>query len=668
MRRLLLSTVALALLIGWSGSATAQRDDDDAPKGKPVAAAPAAPVPVARDSDEVAPVAPSAITPTAAADDDDEKVVETEIVVTARRLDFARESVEPALGATRYSLTNDTIEARPGGETTTIGQVLQQVPGVADGGSGRLVVRGVRGGVEYRLNNIILPDALGEVGERLSSRLAARIDLLTGALPAQYGLSGGSVVNIVTKSGAYLVGGQAELYGGAQGEFEPAFEAGGSRGKTSGFVSASYLTSRIGLAAPDAGASPRHDRTRQVEGFGYLDQLIDEKSRVLLIVGSSNERFEVPDGISTRAEANHYAVASYLLTAGATTVQASLFGRASVSRLRGPVAFAAHGTSVGTQVEAVHKLGASHALRAGTVVSEERQRGVAHRSSASVFVQDEWGAARGLTVNGGLRLDRVGGTGGGTMLGPRIGVVWQPGAGTTLHAGYARYLFAAPIERSVSTDARDAARAERDDYVDVGAQRVAGRVTLGIDAYWRRARGLLGARGTAPEPIEQDFNFARGSVRGVEASLLYADGPASGWASVAVARGRGRGLVSGDDFFSLAERAMLAANSVALPDVQAVTASGGGSYRFGKFRLSGDLLYGSGLPRGLFTNERLPGYVRVDVAAVLRLPGLGHKPLDLRADVVNLFDHPYQLRAANGSRLAEWGQRRGLFVGLEQGF
>jgi hypothetical protein len=56
------------------------------------------------------------------------------------------------------------------------------------------------------------------------------------------------------------------------------------------------------------------------------------------------------------------------------------------------------------------------------------------------------------------------------------------------------------------------------------------------------------------------------------------------------------------------------------------------------------------------------------VAAVLRLPGLGRKPLDLRADVVNLFDHPYQLRAAEGSRLAEWGQRRGLFVGLEQGF
>ena len=352
-------------------------------------------------------------------------------------------------------------------------------------------------------------------------RLAARIDLLTGSLPAQHGLSGGSVVSIFAKTGAYLAGGQTELYGGAHGEFEPAFEAGGSSRKTSGFLSASYLTSRIGLAAPDAGAEPRHDRTRQIEGFGYLDHIIDGASRISLTVGSSTERFEVPVpqgtslvGLSTRREAGHYAVASYLLMGGATTVQASLFGRASTSRLREPVAVSAHGTSVGTQVEGVHKLGVSHVLRAGTVVSKERQRGMTQRTSASVFVQDERTAAAGFIVNGRVRFDRVKRTGGGTMLGPRFGVVWQPETGTTVHAGCARYLVAAPIERRVPADARDAVRAERDDYSEVGAQHAAGYLTLGIDAYWRRARGLLATRGTAPDPMEQDFNFARGSVRG----------------------------------------------------------------------------------------------------------------------------------------------------------
>ena len=158
MRWSLLSTVALAGLLGLSAAGMAQRaDDDDARKGAsvgavPVSVAPAAPpVPISRDRDEAAPAEPAA--PTVVADDD-EKAPETAIVVTARRLVVARESAEPVLGATRYSLTNDTIEARPGGETTTIGQVLQQVSGVSDGGSGRLVVSGVRGGVEYRLNNI----------------------------------------------------------------------------------------------------------------------------------------------------------------------------------------------------------------------------------------------------------------------------------------------------------------------------------------------------------------------------------------------------------------------------------------------------------------------------------------------------------------------------------
>jgi hypothetical protein len=59
---------------------------------------------------------------TARADDDDEgpeKPV-TEIMVTAKRLDAARANIEPSLGASTYTVTNDTIENRPGGETGSI--------------------------------------------------------------------------------------------------------------------------------------------------------------------------------------------------------------------------------------------------------------------------------------------------------------------------------------------------------------------------------------------------------------------------------------------------------------------------------------------------------------------------------------------------------------------
>lgn len=102
--------------------------------------------------------------------------------------------------------------------------MLLQAPGVTWDARGALVVRGEHGSVQYRINGIILPAGAGDFGETLSARLAANTELLTGALPAQYGLAPAGVVNVTTKNGQYLVGGQAELYGGAHATLEPAVE------------------------------------------------------------------------------------------------------------------------------------------------------------------------------------------------------------------------------------------------------------------------------------------------------------------------------------------------------------------------------------------------------------------------------------------------------------
>jgi outer membrane receptor protein involved in Fe transport len=60
---------------------------------------------------------------------------------------------------------------------------------------------------------------------------ADKVELVTGALPAQYGLQTGGVVNITTKSGVYGQGGEVELSGGTLGRFEGAFDAMGSLGR-----------------------------------------------------------------------------------------------------------------------------------------------------------------------------------------------------------------------------------------------------------------------------------------------------------------------------------------------------------------------------------------------------------------------------------------------------
>jgi len=174
-------------------------------------------------------IIPAPKAPEADGDDDDDDEMRpsgasAEVVVTARRLDAARASVEPSLGASTYSISNNTFENRPLGESTNIARILLQAPGVAQAGSGQISVRGSSTGVQYRINNVILPDGVADLGERLSPRLADRVDLLTGALPAQYGLQVGGVVNITTKNGAFGTSGQLEATGGSHGQFEPAFE------------------------------------------------------------------------------------------------------------------------------------------------------------------------------------------------------------------------------------------------------------------------------------------------------------------------------------------------------------------------------------------------------------------------------------------------------------
>src|SRR5947207_15620452 len=55
----------------------------------------------------------------------------SEIVVTAQRLDAARATVEPALGATSSSLPEAFINNLPSGANTQLNQVILQAPGAA---------------------------------------------------------------------------------------------------------------------------------------------------------------------------------------------------------------------------------------------------------------------------------------------------------------------------------------------------------------------------------------------------------------------------------------------------------------------------------------------------------------------------------------------------------
>ncbi len=69
--------------------------------------------------------------------------------------------------------------------------MLLQFPGVhqESAASGLLHVRNEHGNVQYRINGILLPDGVSGLGQVLETSFIGNIALITGALPAQYGLS-----------------------------------------------------------------------------------------------------------------------------------------------------------------------------------------------------------------------------------------------------------------------------------------------------------------------------------------------------------------------------------------------------------------------------------------------------------------------------------------------
>lgn len=338
-----------------------------------------------------------------------ESSVET-VVVTARRLSEIRTGIQTQTGASTYTITAQDIENQPGGANGLLNQVVLQAPGVAQDSFGQLHVRGEHNGLQYRLNGIILPEGISVFGQTLDPRLAGSVKLITGALPAEYGLRTAGIVDVETKSGLFQPGGQIGLYGGSHSELEPSFDYGGSTaGGFNYFVSGDYLTNTLGIESPDGSADPLHDRTNQYHGFAFLQDILDQNSSVTTILGTSNDRFEIPnsaglepsglDGITglgpngvleangqsvflsnslneIQSERTHYGILSYLRSQGPVDFQISAFARYSSLTFTpdavGDLLFDGiaqnaykRDEAYGVQAEGAYHLGEEHTIRAG---------------------------------------------------------------------------------------------------------------------------------------------------------------------------------------------------------------------------------------------------------------------------------------------------------------
>jgi outer membrane receptor protein involved in Fe transport len=338
------------------------------------------------------------------------------ITVTAAKLAEARNGIQTQTGASTYTITAKDIQSQPGGDNAALNSVILQAPGVAQDSFGQLHIRGEHNGLQYRLNGIILPEGISVFGQTLDPRLAESVRLITGALPAEYGLRTAGIVDIQTKTGVFEDGGAVSMYGGSHSTLSPSFAYGGSSGKFNFFVSGDYTTNTLGIESPDGSRDPRHDRTQQYHGFAYLQDIVDNNSSISAVLGTSNAIFQIPNRIGVQPpgldgvvglgplnsdsgnyvldaggtsafpsemlderqrEITHYGILSYLRSAGDVDFQVSFFGRYSSlfftpGNNAGPLLFdgnaqAAYKRDVayGVQAESAWHAGNGHTVRFG---------------------------------------------------------------------------------------------------------------------------------------------------------------------------------------------------------------------------------------------------------------------------------------------------------------
>src|ERR671934_38419 len=145
------------------------------------------------------------------------------VTVTSQELDISRELIVPSLGATRYTVGPDRLESQAQGQNAPFNQTILRFPGVAQDSFGQLHVRGEHANLQYRIDDVLLPESIPGFGQELETRFADNISLITGALPAQFGFRETGIIDIHTKNGAVFQQGDASVYGGSFDTIMPSF-------------------------------------------------------------------------------------------------------------------------------------------------------------------------------------------------------------------------------------------------------------------------------------------------------------------------------------------------------------------------------------------------------------------------------------------------------------
>jgi outer membrane receptor protein involved in Fe transport len=620
-------------------------------------------------------------------------------------------------------------------------------------GSGSLHVRDDHANVQYRVNGVQLPEGISGFGQAIDTRVVDQIDFLTGALPAQFGLRTSGIVDLQTKEGAkpggrigMLVGSHDHVepsaqFFGSKGNFNY-YLSGSYLTNTQGIENPQPTRNAIHDKTWQAKSFGNlsyflDDDTRLGLIFATYNgrfQIPDNPGQApaFSLAGVS----DAAAGTSTRAsadlderqrEVNRFVVLSYQKTMGDLNYQVSAFHQYSELHYTpdpvGDLVYTGVSSNTlrsnsanGGQLDLSYKLNPSHTVRGGAawtrqVTHSNNTVGVfpvdeAGAQSAStpltiidntgktgnlysLYLQDEWHISDPLTLNYGVRFDKVSAFINEQQWSPRVNLAYKLSPATAVHAGFSRYFTPPPQELAAQSSidlyanttnapeipSSDPVKAERTSYYDVGiSHQLSSKLTLTADAYYKDIRNMLDEGQFGKALILTPFNYARGKVKGVELSAIYSEKNWGAYLNAAVQRGEGKMINSGQALFGADELAYIANHYIHIDHDQTYTMSGGAHYHVGQSQISADFLYGSGLRRtpegGAPNSGTLPSYVTVNTALTHTWQHTSVGKLEGRIGIVNLFDKTYLLRDGSGVGVGapQFGSRRAVYVGLTSSF